>query len=212
MFGIINYKLFVISGILLNMTPGADTIYILSKAGVGGRKCGIASALGVSTGLMIHTFLAALGLSAILASSAAAFNIMKLAGAAYLVVMGISTIISKKPLLSVDENGKESTDTRKAYRQGVLTNALNPKAALFFLVLLPQFVSADNTYGPIPFLILGATLCTTSTVWCVFLAYISSFVSRLLQKSDKAQKWAQRSAGMIYVVLGLNVLRAKSGS
>ena len=212
MLGIINYKLFVVSAILLNMTPGADTIYILSRASVGGRKCGIASALGVSTGLMIHTFLAALGLSAILANSVTAFYIMNLAGAAYLVVMGIGTIVSKKPLLSVDAEGRGNTDMGKVYRQGVFTNALNPKAALFFLVLLPQFVSADNTYGPLPFLILGATICTTSTIWCVFLAYVSSFVSKLLQKSDRAQKWAQRGAGMIYIMLGLNVLRAKNGS
>lgn len=202
--------MFVITGILLNMTPGADTIYILSKSGVGGRKCGIASALGVSTGLMIHTMLAALGLSAILASSAAAFNIMKLAGAAYLVVMGIGSVTSQKPLLNIESGGENGISTLKAYRQGVLTNALNPKAALFFLVLLPQFVSPENMYGPLPFLILGATLCTTSTLWCVFLAYMSSFVSRLLQKSERAQTYAQRTAGMIYILLGLNVLRAKN--
>lgn len=211
MLGIINYKMFVLSAIILNMTPGSDTIYILSKSSVGGRRCGIASALGISTGILIHTILASLGLSAILLASATAFNVMKIAGAAYLVVMGICTILSEKPLLQTSTNS-EGESAAAAYRRGVLTNTLNPKVALFFLVLLPQFVSAENVFGPIPFLILGITYCTTSTVWSVFLAYISSFVSRLLQKNAHAQKYAQRGAGVIYVLLGLNVLRAKSGA
>lgn len=211
MLGIINYKMFVLSAIILNMTPGSDTIYILSKSSVGGRRCGIASALGISTGILIHTILASLGLSAILLASATAFNVMKIAGATYLVVMGICTILSEKPLLQTSTNS-EGESAAAAYRRGVLTNTLNPKVALFFLVLLPQFVSAENVFGPIPFLILGITYCTTSTVWSVFLAYISSFVSRLLQKNAHAQKYAQRGAGVIYVLLGLNVLRAKSGA
>lgn len=208
MFGIINYKIFLLSGILLNLTPGSDTVYILTRAGVGGRKKGIASALGISTGILIHTVLAALGLSMILASSAMLFNIMKFIGAAYLAVMGIKTIISKESIISQGNCDKDE-NIMKVYRQGVLTNALNPKVALFFLALLPQFVSPQNTYGPLPFLILGFTFFCTGTLWCTFLAYVSSFISNFLNKNEKVQRFASKTTGVIYILLGLNVLRAK---
>lgn len=208
MFGIINYKIFLLSGILLNLTPGSDTVYILTRAGVGGRKKGIASALGISTGILIHTVLAALGLSMILASSAMLFNIMKFIGAAYLAVMGIKTIISKESIISPGNCDKDE-NIMKVYRQGVLTNALNPKVALFFLALLPQFVSPQNTYGPLPFLILGFTFFCTGTLWCTFLAYVSSFISNFLNKNEKVQRFASKTTGVIYILLGLNVLRAK---
>lgn len=208
MFGIINYKIFLLSGILLNLTPGSDTVYILTRAGVGGRKKGIASALGISTGILIHTVLAALGLSVILASSAMLFNIMKFIGAAYLAVMGIKTIISKESIISPGNCDKDE-NIMKVYRQGVLTNALNPKVALFFLALLPQFVSPQNTYGPLPFLILGFTFFCTGTLWCTFLAYVSSFISNFLNKNEKVQRFASKTTGVIYILLGLNVLRAK---
>lgn len=208
MFGIVGYKMFVISGILLNLTPGSDTVYILTRAGVGGRKKGIASALGISTGILIHTVLAALGLSVILAKSAVLFNVMKLIGAAYLAVMGVKTLISKEGILSCDDERKDENIFR-VYRQGVLTNALNPKVALFFLALLPQFVSPGHTYGPLPFLILGFTFFCTGTIWCTFLAYVASFISDFLRKNEKIQAISSKATGVIYILLGLNVLRAK---
>ena len=94
MFGIVNFSGFLISSVLLNITPGSDTIYILSKSATGGRKRGIASALGISTGILIHTLLAAVGLSIVLAKSEVLFNILKIAGATDLIVMGIKAIIS----------------------------------------------------------------------------------------------------------------------
>ena len=209
MLGIAGYGGFLLSSILLNITPGADTIYILSKSMVGGRKKGIVSALGISTGILIHTVLASLGLSVILARSALAFTLMKFLGAGYLIVMGIRTLLSKDSVLAVDAPGETAESTWKIYRQGVLTNALNPKVALFFLALLPQFVSADNPYGPLPFLLLGLSFFTTSTLWCVFIAFISSFVSRLLKKNKKVQMLASKMTGVVYIALGLNVLRAK---
>lgn len=207
MLGIVGYGSFLISSVALNLTPGADTIYILSRSAVGGRKKGIVSALGISTGILIHTLLAAFGLSALLASSEVAFNIMKTLGAAYLIFMGIKTLISKKSVLSPLENSVESL--LLTYRQGVLTNALNPKVALFFLALLPQFVAADNSYGVLPFLILGLSFFTTSTVWSLILAFISSFIAKLLGRSDKAKTLAGKSAGLIYILIGLNIFAAK---
>ena len=210
MFGIVGYWGFVASSILLNMTPGSDTIYVLTRSAVGGRKNGIISALGISGGILIHSVLAALGLSVILAKSAFAFNIVKFAGAAYLVFLGIKAIFSNKPLIRNSDEVKK-VSSLQTFRQGVLTNALNPKVALFFLALLPQFVSPENTYGALPFLLLGITFFTTSTVWSCFLAFIASYASRLLQKNEKVQLWANRGTGIIYILLGLNVLRAKLG-
>ena len=205
MYGIINYFGFVASSVMQNITPGSDTIYILSRSAVGGKKEGIVSALGICTGILIHTILAAFGLSAILAGSKTAFNIMKLLGAAYLAAMGIVTLFSKKAIISSSDTEKKPL--MKIFRQGVLTNALNPKVALFFLALLPQFVSPDNTYGPIPFLILGLTFFSTSSVWCTIVAFVASFVSRLLNKNQKISVVATKITGIIYILLGLNVLR-----
>ena len=206
--GIINYGQFVLSAILLNLVPGSDTVYILTRAVVGGRKKGIISALGISTGILIHTLLAALGLSVILRESALAFNIMKFAGAGYLVFLGIKAIISKKPLF---DSSPESLDESplKVYRQGVLTNALNPKVALFFLALLPQFVSQSAGSSPLPFLVLGLTFFTTSAIWSVTLAFASSYANASLRKKEKVQNAAGKAAGIVYILLGLNVLRSK---
>ncbi len=205
MLGITEYGLFLLSGILLNITPGTDIIYVLSRATVGGRKVGVISAFGICTGILIHTVLVALGLSAILASSKVAFNIMKILGAVYLVYMGIKTIASKETMFQMGTENAQNLSS--VFRQGVLTNALNPKVALFFLALLPQFVVPDNPYGPIPFLILGLTFFTTSIIWCLLLAYVASFVSGFLNKNEKVSKFANKFAGFVYILLGLNILR-----
>lgn len=207
MFGIVNYGGFITASVLLNLTPGSDTIYILSKSISGGRRQGVASALGILGGILIHTVLAALGLSAILATSAVAFNAMKILGAAYLIVMGVRTLMAKQSLFAISDKDPGSAWT--AFRQGVLTNALNPKVALFFLALLPQYVSASSA-GPLPFLLLGLTFVGTSTVWCMLLAYFSSFMAAWLNKSERVGQITNKVTGCIYILLGLNVLRAKA--
>ncbi len=205
MFGIVGYWSFVLSSVLLNLTPGSDTIYVLSRSVVGGRRKGIASALGICSGILIHTLLAAFGLSVILKTSVVAFNSMKILGAAYLIFMGLKTLISKSSVFGA--NGEISPEsTLKIYFQGVLTNALNPKVALFFLALLPQFVSPANTYGFLPFVILGLTFFTTSTIWCLTLAFVSSFVSGLLNKNQRISLFANKATGVVYIFLGLNLL------
>lgn len=206
--GIVNYGQFVVSAILLNLVPGSDTVYVLTRAIVGGRKKDVISALGIPTGILVHTLLAALGLSVILRESALAFNIMKIAGAGYLVFLGIKAVVSKKPLFDSDPESLDESPL-KVYRQGVLTNVLNPKAALFFLALLPQFVSQSAGSSPLPFLALGLTFFTTSTIWSVVLAFAASFANALLRKNERVQKGAGKVTGIIYILLGLNVLRSK---
>ena len=205
MFGVTEYWMFLASSVMLNITPGTDIIYVLSRASVGGRKVGVVSAFGICTGILIHTVLVSLGLSVILKSSAVAFNIMKVLGAVYLVVMGIKAITSTKELFSKENPGNQKLSA--VFRQGVLTNALNPKVALFFLALLPQFVAVDNPYGPLPFMLLGLTFFTTSIIWCIFLALIASVFTKFLNKNEKVSKNANKIAGCIYILLGLNILR-----
>ncbi|MCC8022360.1 MAG: LysE family translocator [Clostridiales bacterium] len=205
--GIINFGAFLTASILLNMTPGADTIYILTKSASGGRRQGIASALGITSGILIHTVLAALGLSAVLAASAAAFSAMKLLGAAYLFAMGVRMFLKKDALVAETKQKEESLPA--VYRQGVLTNALNPKVALFFLALLPQYVEADAAHSPLPFLLLGLAFVCTSTLWCLLVAFGASYLSALIDRNRRTSKLVNKLTGCIYIGLGANILRAR---
>lgn len=207
MFGIVNYGLFVISGIILNLTPGADTMYILGTSMAKGRRAGILSALGISTGCLFHTTLAALGLSIILAKSALAFNIVKFLGAGYLVFLGIRSILSKSSSLTEQKDSNDSG--LRIYLQGVMTNVLNPKVALFFLAYIPQFINPGNSFGPLPFLLLGFTFFVTGTLWDTFLAVAASFLLSFLKKKTGSALLMNRISGAIFVGLGLNLLRAK---
>jgi len=143
MFGIHDFGLFLAAGILLNLTPGPDTVYILGRSVAQGREAGVASALGICVGSIFHTCAAALGLSAILATSALAFGAIKLLGGAYLIFLGIKMVLNRRRHLSLPSNFRRRT-TRAAFRQGVLTNILNPKVALFFLAFLPQFIDPPS--------------------------------------------------------------------
>ena len=209
MCGIENYLGFIIAGILLNLTPGADTMYILTRSITQGRKAGIYSVLGITTGGLIHTTLAAFGLSIILAKSAFAFNTIKYIGVAYLVYLGIKMIIDKNNLFDNKTQKIETTDLFKIYRQGLITNVLNPKVALFFLSLLPQFINPHYANGPIPFLILGATFMTTGTIWCLILAYSASLITKTLRNNDRIGKMMQKISGFIFIGLGIKILTDK---
>lgn len=208
MFGIINYGGFILSSVVLNITPGADTIYILSRTLAGGKRQGIASALGISAGILIHTLFVSLGLSALLASSPLAFRIVKYLGAAYLIVMGIRTLMTRSALLQ-DKKEDRAVSTPRVFVQGVLTNVLNPKVALFFLALLPQFVQADHSYGPLPFLLLGCTFFATSTLWCLAISFTAGLLHQWLVRTPRVQRVMTKLSGAVYLVLGLNLLRTK---
>lgn len=210
MFGIINYSVFVISGILLNITPGADTMYILGRSISQGRRAGILSVFGIVTGALIHTLLAAFGLSVILAQSVFAFNIVKYIGAAYLVYLGIRAILSKSDSFVARQREKEKS--WKVYTQGILTNLFNPKVALFYLAFLPQFVSSENTFGALPFVLLGLTFITTGTIWCLMLAIFSSFTTKKMRENSMISFVLNKVTGILFIGLGLNLVRAKAAS
>ncbi len=209
MFGIINFEAFVIAGILLNLTPGADTMYILGRSISQGKKAGILSVLGIVTGALVHCVFASLGLSIILAKSALAFEIVKYLGAAYLIYLGIKTLLLKsKEEFELTEKNKD-VNYRKIYVSGILTNVLNPKIALFFLAFLPQFINPDYAQNSIPFLILGLTFVTTVTIWCLFLAVFSSKLSNQIRKNYKIKIWLDKITGGIFIALGIKLALSK---
>ena len=205
MFGIENYAGFILVALLLCLTPGSDTIYILTRSAAQGRKAGIVSVLGIMTGCLVHTISAALGLSLILASSAQLFLLVKYLGAGYLIYLGIKMFMEKSPVFESQNVSFERSDLFKIYRQGVLTNVLNPKVALFFLSFLPQFIQPENVYGPLPFLILGATFMATGLLWCLFLAYSAAFMTDALRNDERIGKVMQKMCATIFVGLGLQL-------
>lgn len=209
MFGIINYKLFILSGILLNITPGADTLYILGRGISQGRKSAIISALGISAGCLVHTILAAFGLSAVLQNSIFAFNLIKWAGAIYLIYLGIKSFKSKGLSLENLEN-IDVASSKKIFWEGVFTNTLNPKVALFFLSFLPQFISINNSYGSIPFLILGFTFIVTGTLWGMILSFTSTIFTRKMKENENISSRLNKVTGVVFIALGIKLLNAKN--
>lgn len=209
MYGIENYWGFLVAGILLNLTPGADTIYILTRSISQGKRAGIYSVLGISTGVLIHTMLVSLGLSIILAKSVVAYNIVRYVGVAYLFYLGVRMIVEKNNLFENRDQKIASTSLIKIYWQGLLTNVLNPKVALFFLSFLPQFINPEYANGAMPFIILGLTFLTTGTLWCLFLASSASLVSKTLRDNDRIGKIMQKVSGIVFIGLGIKLLSDK---
>jgi RhtB (resistance to homoserine/threonine) family protein len=208
MFGIHDFGLFVAAAILLNLTPGPDTAYILGRSIAQGREAAVASALGICVGSIFHTCAAALGLSAILATSAVAFGAVKLLGGAYLIFLGLKMIFDRTKQLSLPSNFRRRT-TSAAFRQGVLTNVLNPKVALFFLAFLPQFIDPAPGTRIFAFLFLGLTFVTTGTTWCLILAWFASVFSNRLRTNETVAQWLNRTAGALFVFLGVRLVTVK---
>jgi len=210
MFGIINYETFLIAAILLNVTPGSDTLYILGQSIGNGKKAGILSALGISTGAIIHIVLATFGLSVILAESVLAFNIVKYCGAAYLIFLGIKSLRVRKPSLPVkDSTILEKSSDKKTFVSGILTNLFNPKVALFFLAFLPQFINVNYHNTTVSFFLLGITFLCTGTIWCIILALYASKLSSKFRQNPKIKVWLDRFSGTAFIALGIKLALLK---
>ena len=208
MFGTQNLALFVISGILLNLTPGQDTFYILGRSIAQGRRAGILSVLGITSGSVVHTLAAAFGLSAILATSASAFLIVKAAGAAYLVYLGVS-MLRDRSSSALPEPVSADGSAWAIYRAGMLTNVLNPKVALFFMAFLPQFVDPAAASKVGAFLFLGAVFMINGTIWCLILAWGASAMSRRFRERPSAGVFFKRAAGALFIGLGVRLAVSK---
>ena len=192
------FAVFALASLALAVVPGPAVLYIVAQSVHGGRRAGVVSAFGVSTGGLFHVLAAVIGLSAVLAASAEAFTVVKLAGAVYLVWLGIRTLLSSNDRIA----GREGEATlARTYRQGVVVNILNPKTALFFLAFLPQFVDPDgSTRGQLA--ILGLTFVvialTTDLVW----ALVAGTAGTVLRRSRTFLRVQRYVSGTIFVGLG----------
>ncbi|MDB5503876.1 MAG: Lysine exporter protein [Tardiphaga sp.] len=206
MLGIHSLWLFVLSGVLLNVTPGPDTAYIVGRSVQIGWRGGVAAALGISAGCLVHVFAAAIGLSALLAASSFAFTVVKWIGAAYLIYAGIRMLLANSPSPAPDAAGAPpALSLRQVFWQGVLTNALNPKVALFFLAFLPQFVDAEAPGKALAFIVLGLIFIGTGTVWNLGMAAFAAKAAGRLRKSGRALVWLNRALGAMFVTLGVRM-------
>jgi threonine/homoserine/homoserine lactone efflux protein len=211
MLGIHDLWLFIISGLILNVTPGPDTAYIVGRGAQFGWRGGAAAALGIGTGCLVHVLGCAVGLSALLAASATAFTLVKWAGAAYLCYIGIRMLLIREsePAASSAPADREASLTR-VFWQGALTNVLNPKVALFFLAFLPQFVDAEAPSKALAFLALGLIFVFNGTLWCLAVAAFSARAARRFRQSGPAVRWINRALGGMFVYLGARIAMAQA--
>jgi RhtB (resistance to homoserine/threonine) family protein len=213
MAGTQNLWLFIVSGLLLNITPGPDSLFIMARSATQGWRAGFVATSGIGTGVWVHILAAALGLSALLATSAAAFTVVKIAGAAYLVWIGIGMLRERaKPDPAQALVAADTPPRRIAYpaiyRQGLLTNVLNPKVALFFLAFVPQFIAHDAPSKPLAFIVLGAIFAFNGVLWCLALALFTAFASRRLKVGAALGRWLNRTMGAVFLALGMRLALA----
>jgi threonine/homoserine/homoserine lactone efflux protein len=208
MFGIDHFWLFVAAGILLNLTPGPDVLYIVTHALRSGVRAGLVAALGITAGCFVHIAAAALGVSALMAASATAFTVLKWAGAAYLVWVGIGMLLARQPasLSGLDEAAAPaSTGLRRVFLQGFWTNALNPKVALFFLAFLPQFIAPGAQSKTLAFLLLGLVFnfngLWVNLGWALAGAWLAARVGAV----QRSMQGLERVAGALFIAFGLRL-------
>ena len=215
MLGIHELGLFVISGLLLNITPGPDTAYIVARSVQMGWRGGMAAALGIAAGCLVHVSAAAIGLSALLAASSVAFTLIKWFGAAYLCFIGVTMLLSRSRAAAAnaaegDAISQRRISLRQVFWQGALTNVLNPKVALFFLAFLPQFVAADSPHKAMAFALLGLIFVCNGTLWCLGVAAFAAKAAGRLRQSgqgpfNRVFRWINRALGGLFVYLGVRV-------
>jgi len=202
------FPLFVVASLSLLLIPGPAVLYIITRSIDQGRTAGVVSVLGIEVGGLFHVAAAALGLSAILLSSALAFTVVKYLGAAYLIYLGIRKLTTREKL--EDTQSSAPTSLRRIFSQGVVVNVLNPKTALFFFAFLPQFVDSSRGSVALQMLLLGCTFVALATVTDGLYAILSGTFAGLLKGNMRFLRLQRYFAGTIYIGLGL--VTALSGS
>jgi len=203
MFGIEHFSLFLIASLMLNLTPGNDMLYVISRTLSHGVKGGILSSIGVCLGCVVHIVFAAAGLSALIMKFSMAYDIIRYAGAAYLIYLGIASFASRKSF-SVGQTIKPITNHRSLILQGIITDILNPKVALFFLAFLPQFVNSNSAHSWLQFLGMGLWFNITGTLMLMLMAVLVAKTTSLL-KNTAFWNWQKKITGCILIGLGLNM-------
>lgn len=208
--GISDFGMFCLAVLLLNATPGPDTAYIIGRSLAQGRAAGLMSALGISAGCCVHALASALGLSAILAASATAFFMVKLAGGAYLVYLGIRMLLARPDGNAGTAALREARPLRTIFLQALATNVLNPKVVLFFLAFIPQFVRVDSPQKTLAFLFLGAAFAAISMCWNSGTAFLAGTLARRAGRNPSVRLWLERSVGAAFVALGVKLALTKN--
>jgi len=211
MLGIHHFALFLLAGLLLNLTPGADMLFIVSRSAARGAHAGAVAALGVGAGCLVHVMAAAAGLSAVIAASATAFAVVKWLGAGYLVWLGVGLLLARRagaaPVVEGAARAPEQT-LRAIFLQGMLTNVLNPKIVLFFLAFLPQFVDSTGGAQGWAFLLLGVVFDINGTLFNLGVAWLAARTGARLGRAQALGAWLRRATGLVFVGLGLRLALA----
>lgn len=197
--------LFILAGWLLNLTPGPDVLYIVTTALRSGARAGVLAGLAIAAGCLVHVVAAAVGLGALLAASATAFMVLKFAGAAYLVWLGVRILLAKAPPAAPVLEPRQAALPARAgtvFREGFLTNVLNPKVALFFLAFMPQFIPAHAPDKVTAFLLLGLLFTLNSIPVNSGWALAAAWLARR-DAVRNAMRWLDRAAALMFIGFGL---------
>ncbi|MDR3452124.1 MAG: LysE family translocator [Rhodoferax sp.] len=217
MTGVDHLGLFIVAGLLLNLTPGPDVLYIVANGLRRGWRAGVVAALGITAGCFVHITAAAIGLSALVAASATAFTVLKWLGAAYLLYVGGAMLLSRRgtnsghetpDLIADGEDPVRATgikSLKSVFVQGFWTNALNPKVALFFLAFLPQFIAPGAPHKTQSFVLLGL-LFNFNGLWVnLGWALSAAWLARRVAAVQRGMHWLQRTAGLMFIGFGLRL-------
>jgi threonine/homoserine/homoserine lactone efflux protein len=220
--GIHHLTLFILTGWALNLTPGPDVFYMVTHALKGGWRAGTVAAAGIFAGCLVHVFAATVGLSALIASSAMAFTVIKYLGAAYLVYVGFKMLTSK-PIqfnnainnIAVKATNTPSSDEissilaknayKKVFLQGFWTNVLNPKVALFFLAFLPQFIMPNTAHPSLAFLALGILFNVSAIPINMGYVLLAAWLKQRAGVVQRSMHWLERVAGAVFMVFGVKL-------
>ncbi len=201
------YAAFLAAGLLLNLTPGPDMLFVLAAGSSAGPRTGARAALGIGVGGIVHTIAAAVGLSQVLATSATAFTVVKYIGAAYLLYLGVTALLRR----TADQAPAEAPPVvRHLFRRALVTSVLNPKVALFFLAFVPQFVSVERGGVALQFAVLGLTFCITGTAVNLAVGLASGRIARVLRERRSVQRVLDRVVGVVFIALGIRLALAEA--
>jgi threonine/homoserine/homoserine lactone efflux protein len=199
---------YIAAATVLTISPGPDTMFVLASSASGGPRAGVAATLGISSGLFAHATMAAVGISALIAASPTAFDVLRYAGAVYLIWIGIGAIRAciaglKTGEVPAQANGEAASWS--AYRRGLVTNVLNPKVAVFYVAFLPQFTSPALGHVAVQILLLAAIHATLGVMWLGTLSVLSGRTAKAFARNPRVRAWLDGAAGTIYVLLALRM-------
>lgn len=204
-----NFLLFALAALMLNITPGNDMLFVITRSLTYGTRAGIFAALGIGVGCFVHIFASVVGLSLIIRQSAFLFNLIRYAGAAYLIYIGVRSFLEKPSTMLVNQTQVKKDSSLKTLRQGAITNVLNPKVSLFFLAFLPQFIDNQAENATMQILFLGLWFNVSGTLVNVLIALLFSKIVARLNKFQQFWKWQNKISGAVLVALGLQIALKK---